>query len=153
MNEGREFTGKHALAVFGGAFGIIIAVNLILAWSAVATFPGLEVKNSYVASQSFDARRTAQQALGWTAEAALRDGRLVVSLRDADGQPVQAAQVTALVGRPTHTGDDVAPALAFDGRDYVGRAELATGAWMVRLTAQALDGTAFEQRLDLWVRS
>ena len=40
----RQFTGKHALAVFVAAFGVIIAVNLVLAYSAVKTFPGLEVK-------------------------------------------------------------------------------------------------------------
>ena len=52
----RKFTGKHALAVFVGAFGVIIAVNLVLAYNAVKTFPGLEVKNSYVASQEFNER-------------------------------------------------------------------------------------------------
>ncbi|MCB1313657.1 MAG: FixH family protein, partial [Sedimentitalea sp.] len=36
----REFTGKHALLLFVGAFGVIIAVNIALAVSAVRTFPG-----------------------------------------------------------------------------------------------------------------
>ena len=40
----RQFTGWHAAAVFGGAFGVIIAVNITLAVQAVGTFPGLEVK-------------------------------------------------------------------------------------------------------------
>ena len=47
---------KHALAMFVAAFGVIIAVNLVLAYNAVKTFPGLEVKNSYVASQEFNER-------------------------------------------------------------------------------------------------
>ncbi len=51
------------------AFAVIIAVNLVLAFKAVRTFPGLEVENSYVASQTFDAERTAQEALGLDAEA------------------------------------------------------------------------------------
>ena len=54
---------------FVAAFGVIIGVNLVLALSAVRTFPGLEVKNSYVASQTFDERRAAQEALGWTVSA------------------------------------------------------------------------------------
>ncbi len=58
----REFTGRHAAAVFVGAFAVIIAVNVALAVSAVRTFPGLEVANSYVASQEFNARRAAQEA-------------------------------------------------------------------------------------------
>ena len=62
----REFklTGWHVLAIFVGAFGVIIGVNVALAWNAVATFPGLEVDNSYIASQTFDDRREAQEALG-----------------------------------------------------------------------------------------
>ena len=83
MSEERKFTGRHAAAIFVGAFGIIITVNLSMAYNAVWTFPGLTVKNSYIASQSFDARRAAQEALGWTAQAELDDGWLVLSLRDA----------------------------------------------------------------------
>ena len=49
----------------GIAFGVIIGVNVVMATKAIGTFPGLEVKNSYVASQSFDKRRDAQEALGW----------------------------------------------------------------------------------------
>ena len=60
----RQFTGKNALAVFVVAFGVIITVNLVLAYSAVKTFPGLEVKNSYVASQEFNERLQEHQALG-----------------------------------------------------------------------------------------
>ena len=56
-----ELRGRHVGAMFVAGFGIIIAVNILLAVKAVGTFPGLEVANSYVASQSFDARRKAQR--------------------------------------------------------------------------------------------
>lgn len=62
----RELTGRHVLAITLGAFGVIIAVNLLMAFKAVSTFPGLETPNSYVASQVFDAERVAQESLGWT---------------------------------------------------------------------------------------
>ena len=60
-----QFTlkGHHVLIMFVGGFSIIIAVNMTLAFNAVSTFPGLETKNSYVASQSFDADRAAQEAV------------------------------------------------------------------------------------------
>ena len=66
-----EFTlkGRHVAMMFGVGFGVIIAVNIALAVSAVRTFPGLETKNSYVTSQSFEADRAAQEALGWDASA------------------------------------------------------------------------------------
>ena len=77
--------GRHVAMIFGGAFTVIIGVNVALAVNAVRTFPGLETKNSYVASQTFDDRRAAQEALGWTvaAEQAEQDlvGRLTPSCR------------------------------------------------------------------------
>ncbi|MFN7052645.1 MAG: FixH family protein, partial [Gemmobacter sp.] len=60
-----QITGRQVFAFTAGAFGIIIAVNVLMAYKAVSTFPGLEVKNSYVASQNFDTERRAQEALGW----------------------------------------------------------------------------------------
>ena len=59
----RELTGRHVLAITCGAFGVIIAVNLVMAWKAVSTFPGVEVASSYAAGVGFDARRAAQVAL------------------------------------------------------------------------------------------
>ena len=60
----RELTGRHVLAITLAAFGVIIAVNMVMAVKAVSTFPGLETPNSYVASQRFDRDRAAQAALG-----------------------------------------------------------------------------------------
>lgn len=147
----RRFTGWHALAVFGGAFTVIIGVNIALAVNAVRTFPGLETKNSYIASQTFDARRTAQLALGWDVEARLEDDRLILSITDADGRPVQAARLHAKVGRPTNVSQDREPDFAFDGRAYVAYEVLPPGNWDVWLTATALDGTEFQQRLEMTV--
>jgi len=67
----REIKGWHVLTGFIMAFGVIIAVNLTLAYQAVKTFPGLEVKNSYVASQVFDVEKADQLALGWEVSATL----------------------------------------------------------------------------------
>ena len=78
----REFTGWHAAAVFVGAFGVIIGVNLVLAFSAVETFPGLETKNSYVESQLFDRQRRAQEALGWSIYASAREGEVQLDITD-----------------------------------------------------------------------
>ncbi len=148
----REFTGKHAAALFVGAFGVIIAVNLVLAYSAVKTFPGLEAKNSYVASQQFDVRRDAQQALGWSVRAEAQDGQVVLSITDAGGAPVEVAKLSAVLGRATHVKDDVEPAFVFDGTAYVAPVELAAGNWNIRMVAQAADGTEFTQRVVLHVR-
>ena len=153
MAKERKLTGWHALAIFGGCFAVIISVNLVLAYSAVKTFPGLEVKNSYVASQEFDVRRAEQEALGWNVYAEAKGGLLILSIKDDQGKPVQAGSLDAVLGRATHVQDDRTPDFAFDGRAYVARETLAPGNWNIRMKATSLDGVAFEQRVVLHVES
>lgn len=148
----RQFTGRHALMVFVGAFTIIIGVNLALAYNAVKTFPGLEVKNSYVASQDFNDKRDQQQALGWTVQASATGGLVILDIRDQNGNPVEVAQLDATLGRATHVRDDTQPEFVFDGAAYVAPAELSAGNWNIRMKAVAQDGTPFEQRVILDVR-
>jgi|28_taG_2_1085356.scaffolds.fasta_scaffold00009_74 nitrogen fixation protein FixH len=147
----REFTGRHALMVFVGAFAVIISVNLALAFNAVKTFPGLEVKNSYVASQEFDVRRTAQEALGWSVYASAQDGQVKLEITDRDGKPVEVAKLSATLGRATHVKDDQKPDFQFDGQAYVAPADLGPGNWNIRMVARAMNGTEFTQRVILHV--
>ncbi len=148
---GKPLTGRKVFAITAGAFGIIVAVNLTMAVKAVGTFPGLEVKNSYVASQSFDADRAAQEALGWDVSAGIENGALRVVITGADGRPVAPPELTAMLGRTTMRGADTAPVLAFDGSAHVAAVDAAPGKWELRLDARAEDGTRFRQRLILRV--
>ena len=152
MTESKPLTGRGVFIIFASAFGVIITVNLALAYNAVRTFPGLEVKNSYVASQEFDDRRLAQESLGWNVEANSKGGLVTLDIRDAEGNPVQVAHLNAIVGRATHVKDDLTPEFAFDGRSYVARATLGAGNWNVRMKAVAVDGTEFSQRVILHVK-
>jgi nitrogen fixation protein FixH len=145
----REFTGWHMLAIMIGAFGIIIAVNLTLAWQAVATFPGLETRNSYVASQHFEADRAAQNALRWDVKATLAGGTLTVAILNADGNPVQAEVTRATLGRATHTGEDSTPAFIWDGTALSAPVTAKDGYWNLRLELIAPDGTQFRRRFPL----
>lgn len=144
-------TAPKAFAIFSSFFVVIIAANLVLAVSAVRTFPGLEVGNSYVASQTFEAKRDAQEALGWAAAARIEGGELILSLTGRDGGPVTGASVSAVLGRATVRGEDQAPALRFDGAAWRAPVAVATGRWHLRLAAVASDGTPFRQRLDLLI--
>lgn len=117
------------------------------------TFPGLEVKNSYVASQEFDIRRAEQESLGWSVYAESKGGLLILSIKDADGRPVQAGSLEAVLGRATHVQDDRSPEFAFDGQAYVARESLRPGNWNIRMKATSLDGVQFEQRVVLHVES
>lgn len=151
MTREKQFTGRHAALIFVSAFAVIIGVNLVLAFSAVKTFPGLEVKNSYVASQTFDDRKLAQETLGWQVQAQAKGGLILLSILDAEGRAVEAKSLEAIVGRATHVKDDLTPEFLFDGRTYVARAELGEGNWNIRMKAVAFDGTPFEQRVILRV--
>ncbi len=149
----RQLTGRHVLAIVVGAFAVIIAVNLTMAYKAVSTFAGLEVQNSYVASQSFDADRAAQEALGWTVTHKVLNGTLTVDVTGPDGRPADVAGVQALLGRTTSRADD--QELAFTRTDratFQAPVDVARGQWMIRLSATAGDGTAFRQRVSLSVR-
>lgn len=145
----RKITGKHVLIGFVAAFSVIIGVNLVLAYAAVSTFPGLEVKNSYVASQEFNDRKAAQEGLGWTVAADHADGLLMLSITDEAGKPVEVADLEATVGRATHVQDDQTPAFRFDGQAYVAQVDLGDGNWNIRMAARDDSGTLFQQRVVL----
>jgi nitrogen fixation protein FixH len=147
-DTGRKLTGWHALAIFVGFFGTIIAVNLFMAFSAVSTFPGMEVDSSYADSQTFDDRRYAQEALGWNASIEIPgDGTLVLHLVDAEGQPVAPADLTALLTRPTNREEDQLLQLSRVNGTFVAPAMLGDGQWRLRLTGTARDGTEYRHNI------
>ena len=147
-----EITGRQVFAVTAGAFGVIIAVNVLMAYKAVSTFPGIEAENGYVASQDFNARKQAQVALGWTLTHSYRPGHLVLDFRDRDGLPAALSDLDVLVGRATEAKDDFKPAFTRVSGQYVADATLPRGKWILIVTAHSATGTLFEQRLDLTVQ-
>jgi nitrogen fixation protein FixH len=150
----RELTGRKVFAITASFFGVVIAVNVLLAYKAVSTFPGLEVPNSYVASQTWDAERTAQEALGWDLAADYDhvSGALELNFTDRDGRPAPLASLSVLVGRPTEAKDDQWPVMALENGIWRGPLTLAPGKWMMKVEARAADGTLFKQRRDLFVK-
>ncbi|MGB8813166.1 MAG: FixH family protein [Paracoccaceae bacterium] len=149
-----ELTGRKVFAITASAFTVIIGVNLVLAYQAVSTFPGLEVANSYVASQTFDAERTAQEALGWglAAEYDLAAKELRLNFTEANGVPAEVQDLKVLVGRTTEAADDQTPQFSRQMGVFVAPLELHPGKWMLHVEAHANDGTLFHQRIDLFVK-
>ena len=141
-----EIKGWHVFTGFALAFGVIISVNLTLAFNAVRTFPGLEVKNSYVASQSFNADRASQIGLGWDVSAVLDGDQLTLRILENDSV-IAPEIVAATFGRATHVGQDQTPEFYFDGAAYRAVVSGGPGNWNLRLKARAADGTPFQQRV------
>ena len=149
--SGREITGRQVFIVTASAFAVIIGVNVTLAVKAVQTFPGLETKNSYVASQRFEADRAAQEGLGWTAALSYDGDAISLAFTGDDGAVVHPAIANATLGRATHVQSDLTPEFKWTGAAYAAVADLAPGNWNLRLTALAADGTEFRQRIVLIV--
>ena len=85
----KELKGGHVLAMIIAFFGVIIGVNLVMAYFANSTWSGLVVANGYVASQSFDkdlAKARAQEALGWKVDFTQSEGRIRLTFTDANGE-------------------------------------------------------------------
>lgn len=149
-----KMTGGKVLAITIAFFGVIIAVNFFMAYKAVSTFPGLEVDNSYIASQVFDKNRKAQENLGWTlsADYTRADQQLKLTFTGKDGKPAEVRKLDVLVGRTTEAKDDRRPIFAAQDDVWVGQTELGIGLWLLRVEAEAADGTAFSQRIEIYVR-
>lgn len=148
----KQMTGWHVFGMFALAFGVIISVNLTLAFQAVRSFPGLEVKNSYVASQAFEAQRSAQEALAWDVSATLDGNQLRLAIMK-NGIPIRPDIQAAVFGRATHVGQDQEPVFVFDGQVFTANVAAGGGNWNLRFTAQAADGTRFQQRIIVQVTS
>lgn len=160
MNAARaEIRGWHVLAAMLGFFGIVIAVNAAFIVFAVRSFPGEDVRRSYLQglhyNETLSARRM-QSALGWQANASLEqsgDGAaLAVTLRARDGAPLTHASLSGNLQWPTDARLD--RTLVFEpagaGR-YVARLhDLTPGRWRLRARAQHdADALDFESEL-IW---
>lgn len=152
ISNGKELTGRKVFAITATGFAIIIGVNLTMAYSAISTFPGLVVKNSYVASQNFDRDRAAQEALGLQVAAHYEDGVVNVHVDSLAAIPTGFRNLEATIGRATHARSDVALNLQVIDGVYTAPVDLENGAWVLRLRGVAMDGTAFRQDLGLAVR-
>ncbi|MBC6437112.1 MAG: FixH family protein [Rhodobacteraceae bacterium] len=144
---GRELTGRKVLAIFAGGFGLIIGVNLFMAYNAISTFPGLEAASSYADSQNYNVRRAAQEALGWTASVAVAGETLTLTLVDDAGVPVAPAELTALLTRPASRTGEQRLVLTRQNGAFVAPVLVSGGRWSLRLTGTARNGTAYRHTI------
>lgn len=136
-----EFTGRHMLLVMLAFFGVIIAVNVTMATLANTTWSGLIVKNSYVASQHFNAKAQAaraQIALGWTGTMGYEAGTFRYALADAAGAPVRVETSEAFFRRPVDDRHDQTIPMMPAGPGAIAAAvDLKDGIWIVEIAAAA----------------
>ncbi len=149
---GRPLTGRTVLLIAVCAFSVVIAANIALVVAATGSFPGLIVKNSYVASQKWDTRTEAQRALGWQATVGHADGLLAVRI-EAEGAPVSGLAVSAVVGRPATDIEDQRLALTETDEGYAAPLDLGPGLWRVALEVTDAEGRRFDAAASLNISS
>ncbi len=149
--SGKPLHGRHVFLMVAGAFGLIVCVNLVMAVTAIRTFPGMEVRNSYVASQTFERDRRRQDALGWQASAAYDGTTLAIAIDAASGEPADVVDFTARLQRPTHQQSDHDLTAIFDGTHYRADIALDPGLWTLHVAGMGRGGQPFRQKLTLWV--
>jgi len=148
----RKFSGRKFLLIIVSFFLVVIGANLSLVYAALGTFPGLEVNNTYVASQNFNSERAAQINLGWRAKTAFDGKMLTLEILDKTGKPARVTQLQATVGRAAYDRADQTLTFAEGASPYQVPVKLAPGKWEVRFVATAPDGEKFRQRLPIYVK-
>lgn len=137
----RRFTGWHMFAVLSAFFGVVIAVNLVMAGYAVSTFGGTVVDNSYVASQNYNrwlAAAEQQRQLGWTTMLSLEPTRQVHLRATKAGLPIAGLVVSGVASHPLGRAPSIPLRFAAsDSGTYVTRQILPSGRWQVALTLRS----------------
>ena len=133
----QRFTGWHMTAIMCAFFGVVIAVNVLMATDAIRTFGGTVVDNSYVASQQYNgwlAQARAQRQQGWSARPGSGpDGIVTLSLARA-GRPVSGANVTIEASHPLGRLPMRALILRDNGHgDYASLQKLPAGRWLLSI--------------------
>jgi nitrogen fixation protein FixH len=135
----REFTGYHMLFAMVAFFGVVIAVNITLAFVANSSWTGFVVENSYVASQHFNEKLVEgreQAALGWISKLTVGDGRITFSVADEKGRKVWAKGGEVVLRRPAYASEDETVQLvaAKDGSLYAEHV-VRDGLWIIDVSA------------------
>lgn len=105
----KPITGRHVLIAMTAFFGVIVAVNMTMAVFASRSWTGLEVKNSYVASQDYNAKLAIadrQRARGWQSRLMREGNVLKLTVATSSGHAVGGAKIEARLRRPVQESDD-----------------------------------------------
>ncbi|MDR3488027.1 MAG: FixH family protein [Bradyrhizobium sp.] len=150
----KPLTGGKVLSMLVAFFGVVIAVNMIMAKLAIQTLPGTEVDSAYSASLAYENEIAAahdQNARNWKVDAHIQRGpdggaTLEVEARDNSGLPMSGLNFRGRFERPADRRGDQAVTLAeIASGVYRGSASLiGPGQWDL-----VLEGQAAGQRLFL----
>ncbi|KCZ93403.1 FixH family protein [Hyphomonas johnsonii] len=132
----KTLKGYQVLFWLLGFFGLMFVVNGIFLFYAITSFPGEDVKKSYLQGLNYNAtleQRAEQARLGWQAAVGLEGDMLVVYLEESTGEPLTGKSVNAALRRPATTNADHEFDLISDlgGRYHANVGDLQAGQWEI----------------------
>ncbi|MBW8791388.1 MAG: FixH family protein, partial [Rhizobium leguminosarum] len=121
-------------------FGVVIAVNVTMAFYASSSWSGLVVENTYVASQEFNRKAAAMKAMaasGIEGSLSITGHEIRYDIHDKSGSPAIVDDVILNFKRPVGDHEDFLLTLR---KTAAGRFEaehdLADGDWIVEATSR-----------------
>jgi nitrogen fixation protein FixH len=125
------FTGRHMLIIMVSFFVVVLMANLTMVYFARHSWTGLAVRNSYIASQEFNAKTVEMtKAAEIKVHIELGKSQVKLSLKDMTGNAMPARSVVLRVGRPSHEGEDqTIPLIAQGEGAFAGDHYLSHGQW------------------------
>lgn len=136
----KGFTGRHMLLTTCAFFGVVISVNVTMAWFASSSWSGLVVENTYVASQQFNEKVAAIKAMnatGVSGSISVHAGVFTYRLHNRDGTPVTADAVIANFKRPVGDHEDFSETLKKVGEGlFEADRHIPSGDWIVELISR-----------------
>ncbi len=161
-SDDRRFTGTHFLIFIIGFFTVVISANVIMAYFAIDTFPGLETEDAYRKgrdyNQTLEAARL-QETLGWRDEISLvktgsgvsASHHITLTLKGAEAET--GLKVTLLLRRPATDDYDQNLSLV-ETKPATFEAvvkSLPLGGWKLSLIAERGEQIVFKKNRELLV--
>ena len=148
LEPGARLTGAKVLLILIGFFGVVFAVNGLMAYDAVSTFRGEVRAHPYEDGLAYNGQIAAAQAQsqrGWKVDVQLDPAGPRATFRDAQGRAVEGLGVTGRWSAPADIKRDRVFAMREEGPGvYVAQgASAAAGAWDLELQAKRGAETLF----------
>lgn len=128
--------------IFAGVMGVVVMVNIGLAWVATTSSTGLVTVHAYQEGTHYNdvlAQAAEQDALGWKSRVSAENGTISVRLTDAQGQALDGLDVRVWLTSPVTPDPDSATTALAAAADHSYSATLAPphpGQWDVHVHAK-----------------
>ena len=135
---GFRLTGRMVLLILVGFFGVVVSVNLFMAYVAIDTFSGMQTQRPYETGLNFNRtlkNASIQQEQHWQVTShheRLPDGRIALklSIRDGQARPVDGVVSKVSLLSPVNALKDVAFEIIPQGPgEFSGTASADAGQW------------------------